>query len=401
MRAGRLILMGSGETSNRLLAAHRLGIEAAKAHQVLVLDTPYGFQENATLNSEKLATFFTTSLSIEAGVVSYRSAEAGALACEEMLAAVRRARYVFAGPGSPTYALGVWKETPLASALRDLLSTGATVTVASAAALTAGVKTLPVYEIYKVGSGLGWLEGLDLTSHLGLEAVFIPHWNNTEGQGFDTSRCYMGRRRFELLKAMLPAGLGIIGVDDHTAAVIDFGKGELSVIGAGGVALCGERNIALGDGEYMELGTVLRLLGGYSPPAAGQQPDLLADLPQALANRSAREIAATPHQPCWSWSHRPLCGYWGGLVEAARIGVSGGVVTRGHSDLCFFDLICPTPPRRPWAFRCWPDQKPVRACIHVCVRWFFEPYRCSYFCQIGFWWVVSHWWYRVARWWLW
>ena len=293
MRAGRLILMGSGETSNRLLAAHRLGIEAAKAHQVLVLDTPYGFQENATLNSEKLATFFTTSLSIEAGVVSYRSAEAGALACEEMLAAVRRARYVFAGPGSPTYALGMWKETPLASALRDLLSTGATVTVASAAALTAGVKTLPVYEIYKVGSGLGWLEGLDLTSHLGLEAVFIPRWNNTEGQGFDTSRCYMGRRRFELLKAMLPAGLGIIGVDEHTAAVIDFGKGELSVIGAGGVALCGERNMALGDGEYMELETVLRLLGGYSPPAAVQQPDLLADLPQALANRSAREIAAT------------------------------------------------------------------------------------------------------------
>ena len=31
----------------------------------------------------------------------------------------------------------------------------------------------------------------------------------------------------------------------------------------------------------------------------------------------------------------------------------------------------------------------------------FEPYRCSYFCQIEFWWVVSHWWYRVARWWLW
>ena len=27
--------------------------------------------------------------------------------------------------------------------------------------------------------------------------------------------------------------------------------------------------------------------------------------------------------------------------------------------------------------------------------------RCSYFCQIEFWWVVSHWWYRVARWWLW
>ena len=105
---------------------------------------------------------------------------------------------------------------------------------------------------------------------------------------------------------------------------------------------------------------MLRLLGGYSPPAAGQQPDLLADLPQALANRSAREIAATPHQKTLlELESQAALWVLGGLVEAARIGVSGGVVTRGHSDLCFFDLICPTPPRRPWAFRCWPDQKPV------------------------------------------
>lgn len=35
-----------------------------------------------------------------------------------------------------------------------------------------------------------------------------------------------------------------------------------------------------------------------------------------------------------------------GLVEVARIGVSGGVVTREHSDLCVFTVMRPTPPLR-------------------------------------------------------
>ncbi|MDE0374839.1 MAG: hypothetical protein OXK16_02605 [bacterium] len=291
MSAGRLILMGSGETSNRLVAAHRLGIEAARAREVLVLDTPYGFQENAAILSERLTGFFRTSLVVEAGVASYRSARAGPVALERMLAAVRHARYVFAGPGSPGYALGVWRDTGLAAALRDLLSGGATVTLASAAALTAGVKTLPVYEIYKVGTDLEWLEGLDLASHLGLEAVVVPHWNNTEGQGFDTSRCYMGRRRFEILRAQLPDGTGVIGVDEHTAAIIDFGRGTLDVLGAGGVTLTGADVTFLGDGATMPLETVLDLLQSDPAPAPTPSPEPLPDFAVALASGSAEDIA--------------------------------------------------------------------------------------------------------------
>ena len=34
------------------------------------------------------------------------------------------------------------------------------------------------------------------------------HWNNTEGRGFDTSRCYMGGRRLRVLRSMLPEGMG-------------------------------------------------------------------------------------------------------------------------------------------------------------------------------------------------
>ncbi|MDE0188345.1 MAG: hypothetical protein OXN80_04520 [bacterium] len=293
MSAGRLILMGSGEVSNRLVAAHRLGVERAGAREAVVLDTPYGFQENAPLLSERLTGFFRTSLSIDAAVASYRSASEGEGARERMLAAIRRARYVFAGPGSPGYALATWQDTGLAAALRKLLSDGATVTLASAAALTAGAKTLPVYEIFKAGAGLEWLEGLNLTAHLGLEAVVIPHWNNTEGQGFDTSRCYMGRRRFQRLRAMLPEGMGVIGVDEHTAATIDLGTGEMSVLGAGGVTLSGAEDLFVADGEAIALGTMFRLLE-TSPPAPPPEPlETLPDLSEAKAVRSAEMIADT------------------------------------------------------------------------------------------------------------
>lgn len=292
MSAGRLILMGSGEMAARLVAAHRLGVEAAGAREVVVLDTPYGFQENAPLLSEKLTRFFRTSLAVEASVASYRSTGEGEVACERMLATVRRARYVFAGPGSPSYALGVWRGTGLAGVLRDILTSGATVTLASAAALTAGVKTLPVYEIYKTGAELAWLEGMDLASHLGLETVVIPHWNNTEGQGFDTTRCYMGRRRLEALRSMLPAGLGVLGVDEHTAAVIDFGRSELRVLGLGGVTLSGAEDTFVGAGEWMDLRRVGELLGAGRAQPPGGLDTSVPDLAGALAERSAESIAA-------------------------------------------------------------------------------------------------------------
>ncbi len=293
MSAGRLILMGSGEVANRLVAAHRLGVERAGAREAVVLDTPYGFQENAPLLSERLTGFFRTSLSIDAAVASYRSTSEGEGARERMLAAIRRARYVFAGPGSPGYALATWQDTGLAAALRKLLSDGATVTLASAAALTAGAKTLPVYEIFKAGAGLEWLEGLNLTAHLGLEAVVIPHWNNTEGQGFDTSRCYMGRRRFQRLRAMLPDGMGVIGVDEHTAATIDFGTGEMSVLGAGGVTLSGADDMFVAEGEAIALDTMFKLLETSPPAPPREDLETVPDLTKAKAARSAGQIAET------------------------------------------------------------------------------------------------------------
>ena len=107
----------------------------------------------------------------------------------------------------------------------DHIREGGCLVAASAAALTAGRYTLPVYEIYKVGQPLHWVAGLDILGAFGLNLMVIPHWNNAEGGTHDTSRCFMGTSRFDKLVSMLEEPLPILGLDEHTACIIDFSSG--------------------------------------------------------------------------------------------------------------------------------------------------------------------------------
>ena len=222
---GRLVIMGSGELAPGLVATHRAGVEAAGADKVVLLDTPFGFQENVEQLTDRLVTFFATSLNLPSEVASLRNRRANDSERERFLAAIRRARYVFAGPGSPSYALDIWRDIGTAGALHSVRTDGGTVTFASAASLALGHTTIPVYEIYKVGAEPTWLEGLDLMADLGLPCSVVPHWNNAEGGNHDTSRCYIGERRLKTLENDLE--VGILGVDEHTAAIIDLGRGDL------------------------------------------------------------------------------------------------------------------------------------------------------------------------------
>jgi hypothetical protein len=122
--------------------------------------------------------------------------------------------------------------------LRDRIRAGGGVTVlASAAAATAGVAALPVYEIYKAGAVPHWLDGLDLLGGLGLRVAVIPHYDNAEGGSHDTRYCYLGERRLALLERELPAGAAVLGVDEHTAVVIDLDAETIQVTGRGGVTV--------------------------------------------------------------------------------------------------------------------------------------------------------------------
>src|SRR5216683_2901823 len=119
--------------------------------------------------------------------------------------------------GGPTYALRQWSGSEIPKLLADKLRHGGCVNFASAAALTLGVATVPVYEIYKVGDDPSWAEGLDLLSDFGLRVAVIPHYDNAEGGTHDTRYCYLGERRLTVLERELPEDAAVLGVDEHTA----------------------------------------------------------------------------------------------------------------------------------------------------------------------------------------
>ncbi len=230
-----LTIMGSGETAPTMVTTHRmLAAKLPKPARATLLDTPYGFQENAPELATKAVEYFSTSINITLDVAGLtQMIGADALAVERGLQLVADAQYVFAGPGSPTYALRQWAGTPLAGLLTKKLRDGGIVTFASAAALTLGRFTLPVYEIYKVGEEPRWLEGLNILGEVGINAALIPHYNNAEGGHHDTRFCYMGERRLSMLERELPDDVYVLGVDEHTGVVIDVDAQTATVVGKG------------------------------------------------------------------------------------------------------------------------------------------------------------------------
>jgi cyanophycinase-like exopeptidase len=233
---GRLVVMGSGETAPTMIKVHRRLFELVGDSPALLLDTPYGFQENADEITARARKYFCDSVGRSVDVLSWREEPVEGLARERALAALRAARWVFAGPGSPTYALRQWTGTPLPVMLADVVRSGGVVVFASAAALTLGSHAVPVYEIYKAGEPACWRPGLDLVHRLtGLYAVVIPHYDNAEGGHHDTRYCYLGERRLALLERELPDEAFVLGVDEHTGCILDPSAETVTVVGNGTV----------------------------------------------------------------------------------------------------------------------------------------------------------------------
>ena len=234
-----LTIMGSGETAPTMMKHHReLIARLPQGAKAVVLDTPYGFQENAPELASRAVEYFRQSVGhpIEvAGLTRIKGADT--VEVEKGLSAIRRADYLFAGPGSPTYALRQWEGTPVPDVVRTKLRSGGAVTFASAAALTLGRYTVPVYEVYKVGQDPYWLEGLDVLAAIDLEVAVIPHYDNTEGGHHDTRFCYLGERRLAMLEDELPDSAHVLGIDEHTGLVIDIDAATATVIGNGTVTV--------------------------------------------------------------------------------------------------------------------------------------------------------------------
>src|SRR3954470_22134898 len=141
--------MGSGETAPAMVKTHREILASCPDGPALMLDTPYAFQVNADDLTNRTVRYFRESVGHEIEPVSWR--RRGAANAEQALAKLSQAAWLFAGPGSPTYALSQWRDAGIEAAIGDVLSRGGTVVFGSAAAVTAGRWALPVYEIYKAG----------------------------------------------------------------------------------------------------------------------------------------------------------------------------------------------------------------------------------------------------------
>lgn len=210
---------------------------------LVALDGSYDFQTNRAEMGEKIAVFFRSKVGIPTTVIGLpeidrAGADLAPSALAPTIAGLNAADLIFLGPGSPSRALRRWGGTPIVEQLIGRIQHGATLITSSAAAAAAGRHTIPVYEIYKAGTNPVWLDGLNIIGALiGLNAAIVPHWNNAEGATHDTSRCFIGEKRLQQLERLLPDGAAIVGIDEHSALIIDLGAQSVTVGGKGAVTI--------------------------------------------------------------------------------------------------------------------------------------------------------------------
>ena len=235
--AGSLAILGSGETSPNLVSVHRELLEGLDdSSSIFMIDSPFGFQENANQLVEKIIDFYKVSLNVEMKLASYRNIEElNTKSFFKSIQLLESASFIFAGPGSPSYASKLWHGNEFEQTLKNHLIKGGKSLFASAAASTLGEHTLPVYEIYKVGKDPYWEKGLNLLDVYGLSCTVVPHFNNAEGGNHDTSFSYVGENR---MKTLLDKSYSnILGIDEHTALIISGKNETFKVVGLGNVTI--------------------------------------------------------------------------------------------------------------------------------------------------------------------
>jgi len=295
-----LVLIGSGETAAQMQRGHRmiagrLAGEGGRPQHVraTVIDTPYGFQSNADQLTEGLLDFFGRRVGMNTSVATLRRSDVDVVARETAYAQIGEADFVFAGPGSPSYALYQWRATEIPALFAEKLRTGGAVVLASAAALTIGRVTVPVYEIYKAGDDPFWMDGLDVLASIGINAAVIPHFDNGEGGDHDTRFCFLGEERLQVLEEQLPEGTFILGIDEHSALMVDLVAEMCFVHGRGGLTIrrAGESRV-VATGETFPLSDLQS--GPMEPIAAKSEGQKSA--PAANGTDVAQQLVAAERE---------------------------------------------------------------------------------------------------------
>ncbi len=243
---GRITLVGAGELMAAMSSLHRAAIKRLGAPpRPVFLDTTAAFETNASAISVKAIEYYAHHLQTDLTIASFPHREyASTTEVASTVAAIRDANLIFAGPGSPTYAIRQWRDSPVWGAVVERFQAGADLFFASAASITLGRFALPVYEIYKAGEDPFWADGLNVLAEFGLQLAIVPHFDDSSGgENYDSRFCYMGAQRFDLLQERLPPEVTILGIDAYTCVCFDPTTRTATVDGQGGVTLIGEAGV--------------------------------------------------------------------------------------------------------------------------------------------------------------
>ncbi len=207
-----------------------------------ILETPTGFEVNAIHAwPARIQEFFQKGLqNMKPEITRIRAwRKVGIYSTDDpdIVDVINDQDYLYAGAGSPSYVVTHLADSRALEKMKAAHQAGTILCLGSATAVAMGRFSLPVYEIFKAGLDLFWLQGLDLFSMYGLNLAIIPHWNNHEGEDFDTTRCWMGVERFKKLQVLLPGETVILGIDENTAANFDFLNKQVEVMGMGNVTV--------------------------------------------------------------------------------------------------------------------------------------------------------------------
>ena len=258
---GSIAILGSGETSPNLVSVHRNLINKIDGEVIaFLIDTPFGFQENADQLVDKLIEFYDVSLNLEINLASFRNKKYfKSVEYFEFIKKIQSSNFIFSGPGSPSYATKNWIDTDVPEIFKERLCSGSSLIFASAAASTLGIRTIPVYEIYKVGIDPYWEKRINLLEVFDIDCVVVPHFNNKEGGNHDTSISYLGAKRMEILQEIQPTN--ILGIDEHTALIIDAKENLFEVEGLGQVTVINQNETQnFKNGEKYSLDDLRKLL---------------------------------------------------------------------------------------------------------------------------------------------
>lgn len=288
MTLGRIAFLGSGETS---LAGGRIFETLARLIpdplRIAILETPAGFELNASLVAGRVGEFLKTRLGNYKPTIDLIPARKKGTEFSpdnpEILQPLLQANMIFMGPGSPSYVARQLKDTLAWDIIRARHRQGATLIFASAATISVGRWVLPVYEIYKVGEDVHVKDGLGFFADFGMHVSFVPHWNNAEGGvDLDTSRCFIGMERFKQWCDLLPTENTTVGLDEHTGVIIDFESGMCEVSGVSSVSIVREC-----DPEIYPSGSkfALKEIGDFQAPEPIEK-DIPSEVWEMIASAS-------------------------------------------------------------------------------------------------------------------